>query len=177
MQSAVDGILHSREWPPPYSNYADPGFSINSMMMKVMVMLTIMMMMMKVMVMLMLMMVMMKVILMRMASANYADLDILSLPNNLCLTLKYFLNIIKTEILLEKYNPTSSTIDPDLSFSDNLLSQLHLENSAGTIFDDIFAKNIDRDVKTVLIRCGPKISPWKRKKSSKLKLRTKKEEI
>ena len=48
--------------------------------------------MMKVMMMLlMVMMVIMKVMMMlvRTASTNYADLDILSFPNNLCLTLKY----------------------------------------------------------------------------------------
>ena len=48
--------------------------------------------MMKVMMMLlMVMMVIMKVMMMlvRMASTNYADLDILSFPNNLCLSLKY----------------------------------------------------------------------------------------
>ena len=39
---AVDGILHSREWPLPYSNYADPRFSDKPMMMiKVMMMLMI----------------------------------------------------------------------------------------------------------------------------------------
>ena len=76
----MDGILHSREWALPCSNYADPGFYNNPVMMKVMMMLLMMMMVM--------MMVMMT--LMRMPSANYADLDILSFPDNLCLTLRYF---------------------------------------------------------------------------------------
>ena len=49
---AVDGILHSREWPLPYSNYADPRFSDKPMMMiKVMMMLMIKMVMMEVLIM------------------------------------------------------------------------------------------------------------------------------
>ena len=42
---AVDGILHSREWPLPYSNYADPRFSDKPMtMIKVMMMIKMVMM-------------------------------------------------------------------------------------------------------------------------------------